>query len=266
MVERTAVDPRQVTPGGESEDADEQDATQGNPASGEHVSEDLTTLAVPFRGVLGPLAIPVKGLLLLAVVFALYAGRAFLVPVAAAVLLNFLLAPVVRGLGRVGLPHAAGAALVMLTVLGVVGSGVYRLAGPAQDWIRSAPQTLVEARARVEGFYRSVGEVREAVDDIGSGTEGGAWPSSSPRAIAFSARRPRCSRRSSSVATSSRSPAGSSTISPDTCSPRRPSTSPSAPPWDWPSGGWGCPIRPCGAWSSPSSTSSPTWAAPSAWP
>lgn len=135
---------------------------------------DLTTLAVPFRGMLGPLAVPVNGLLVLALVFTLYAGREFLVPLAAAILLNFLLTPVVRGLQRVGIPQVAGAALVMLSLVASLGLGAHRLSGPAREWVASAPRTLAQAQLRIQGFLRSVEEVREAVDEIGSASNGGS--------------------------------------------------------------------------------------------
>lgn len=135
----------------------------------EEPGEDLRTLAVPFQGELGPLAIPVNGLLFLALVFSLYAGRAFLVPVTAAILMNFLLTPAVRVLGRIGIPQGLAALIVMMGLLGVLGFGAYRVSGPAQEWLTSAPQTVAEARDKLETFIRSVEQVREVVDDLGDG-------------------------------------------------------------------------------------------------
>ena len=48
------------------------------------------------------------GLFLLALFYTLYFGRAFFLPIVLALLLNFLLSPVVRGLKKIHIPEAAG--------------------------------------------------------------------------------------------------------------------------------------------------------------
>ena len=63
--------------------------------------------------------------------YTLYFARPFLLPLVLATILNFLLSPVVRGLARVHVPRALGAALVILALLAVVALGIERLSGPA---------------------------------------------------------------------------------------------------------------------------------------
>src|SRR5882724_12358271 len=61
-----------------------------------------------------------SGLLFVGVLYTLYFARALVVPIVLAVLLDFLLKPLVRALRRVGIPEAAGAAIVVLGSLGSV--------------------------------------------------------------------------------------------------------------------------------------------------
>src|SRR3954469_18058892 len=68
----------------------------------------------------------------LATLYTLYFARAFFVPIVFAVLLNFLLSPVIRLLTRIGIRPPVGAAIVVITLLAAGGGGVYALAGPAQ--------------------------------------------------------------------------------------------------------------------------------------
>src|SRR6266540_2978051 len=89
------------------------------------------------------------GLLFLGVLYTLYFARALVVPVVLAVLLDFLLKPLVRALRRVGVPGAAGAAIVVLGSLGSVALAAYQLADPAREWLATAPATLRQATDRL---------------------------------------------------------------------------------------------------------------------
>src|SRR5580704_344107 len=73
-------------------------------------------------------------LAMLAILYTLYFARDFLLPVTFALLLNFLLSPVVRALARLRVPTPLGAAVVMLVLLGIVATGVYELSGPVERW------------------------------------------------------------------------------------------------------------------------------------
>jgi len=63
-------------------------------------------------------------LTVLAVLYTLYFARSFLLPIAFAVLLNFLLSPAVRLLGRMRIPNFLGAAIVVLGLIGERGREV----------------------------------------------------------------------------------------------------------------------------------------------
>ncbi|HET9024569.1 MAG TPA: AI-2E family transporter [Burkholderiaceae bacterium] len=79
-----------------------------------------------------------------------------LLPIAIAIILTFLLAPLVRALRRRGLDDAVGAAVIVFGLLGVVGLLATRLAEPAAEWVARAPTTLQQA---IDGFER----VRQSV-------------------------------------------------------------------------------------------------------
>ena len=63
--------------------------------------------------------VAITGLFVLAVLYTLFFARAFLLPIVLAVLLDFLLSPIIRALKRVRIPEPLGAALVLLALLGV---------------------------------------------------------------------------------------------------------------------------------------------------
>jgi predicted PurR-regulated permease PerM len=92
-----------------------------------------------------------KLLVAIAVAFLLKATNEVLLPVAIAIILTFLLAPLVRGLRRRGVDEALGAAIVVFAVVGVLSLLVARLAEPAAEWVARAPTTVQQL---FEGFER----------------------------------------------------------------------------------------------------------------
>src|ERR1700741_3194932 len=85
---------------------------------------DITKLTNPLRSARGIRSFMLTGLLILALLYTLYFARVFLLPIVLALLFTSLLRPLVRGLRRLYVPEILGAALVLLTVLGIVGYGV----------------------------------------------------------------------------------------------------------------------------------------------
>jgi len=127
---------------------------------------DLMRLLDLFSGPVDVRSIALTGIFVLLVFYTLYFARDFLLPVVLAFLLTFLLAPVVRGLHRIRVPEAIGAALVILAVLSGVVYGIYSLSGPAGDWIERAPQGLGRIERRIRDLQRPVTEVREAAEQV----------------------------------------------------------------------------------------------------
>jgi predicted PurR-regulated permease PerM len=108
------------------------------------------------------------GLLFLGVLYTLYFARALVVPIVLAVLLDFLLRPLVRTLRRVGIPEAAGAAIVLLGAVGTLAIVSYQLAEPTRMWVANVPATLHQAGQRLralrqplEGLNRTAHQVQQ---------------------------------------------------------------------------------------------------------
>ncbi|MBI4503748.1 MAG: AI-2E family transporter [Gemmatimonadetes bacterium] len=112
------------------------------------------------------------GLFLLALFFILHIARPFFLPVALAVLFNFLLTPVVRFLGRAHLSPPVAGAVVLLVSLGIMGLGMWQLAGPARDWMSRAPENLSRARDRLRGVARPVEEIRKSAERLQKASDG----------------------------------------------------------------------------------------------
>jgi predicted PurR-regulated permease PerM len=113
----------------------------------------------------GVTATALVGLLILGVVYSLYFARPLLIPFTAAVLLGFLLKPVIRLLRGFGIPEMLGTIVVFLTFIGTIGTGAYLLASPASKWLARLPADVEQAERRLRNVIRSFGEVREAVDE-----------------------------------------------------------------------------------------------------
>lgn len=142
-------------PGGTADGAPRQEA---------EARPDLTQITDRLRGPLGFLAVAGGVLALIAVLTVAKQARAFVLPIVLAVVLNLLLTPVVRRISGIGVPTAAAAALVLLSLLGATVFGVYRLAGPASDWLERAPRTMRQAEYRLRGLRESMEEVRQAAE------------------------------------------------------------------------------------------------------
>jgi predicted PurR-regulated permease PerM len=124
----------------------------------------------PLSGLMpGPLdirSLALTGLFVLAMFYTLYVARTFLLPIVLAILLSFLFAPVVRGLRRIGLPEALGAAVVMIVLLGTMGWGVYKLSTPASAWILTAPESLRRIEYKVRALRKPVEQVSQAAEQV----------------------------------------------------------------------------------------------------
>lgn len=127
---------------------------------------DLSRITDRIRGPLGVLALVGVGLFVIAFFFTLHVGRAFFLPVVLAVLLNYLLSPLVRRLGDFGLPPSAAAGIVLLGFLAFTGGGFYYLAGPAADWIERAPETMRRAEYQLRNLKAPVEQVQEAAEQV----------------------------------------------------------------------------------------------------
>ena len=133
---------------------------------------DLRKLGDALRERVEVRSLAITGLFILAVLYTLYFARAFLLPIVLAVLLDFLLSPVIRMLKRVRVPEPLGAALVILALLGVLGGAVYSLADPAKEWMRKAPQSIATVQGRLRELRRPVDQVTKTAEQVEAAAEG----------------------------------------------------------------------------------------------
>ena len=143
-------------------------AQPGGPVPDIEKTEDALTVKRP-----ATLAI----LTVLAVLYSLYFARDFLVPIVFAVLLNFLLSPLVRALTRWRIPPPLSGAVIVLALLAALGGGAYALSGPAYGWIATAPASISKAESKLRGLIRPVQQVgttmERAAGAIGSDSRKG---------------------------------------------------------------------------------------------
>lgn len=96
-------------------------------------------------------------LLLVAVLLAVMKlAESLLVPIAVALVLTFIFAPLVRRLRGWGVPEPLGAGIVVATLLLGAGLAAFTLAGPASRWWDRAPATLSELSDRLDQLRRSI--------------------------------------------------------------------------------------------------------------
>lgn len=127
---------------------------------------DLTRITDGIRGPIGAIAIASTGLFLLAAFYTLYFGREFFLPIAVAVLLNFLLTPAVRALKRLGIAAPIGAGIMLVLFFGAVGYGTYTVWTPAMEWVERAPRTLANAEVKLRSIREPVERLREAGEQV----------------------------------------------------------------------------------------------------
>src|SRR5688572_129212 len=122
-------------------------------------------------------SIATNGLFILACLYTLRTARAFLLPLVIGVMLYFLLVPAVRLMKRIGLPESAGAAVVVLSLLVVVGLGGYALSVPATSWMARAPDGVRRVETKLRPVLRGVEKLTrtaQQVEDITGGAPTGA--------------------------------------------------------------------------------------------
>ncbi|HKU60001.1 MAG TPA: AI-2E family transporter [Gemmatimonadales bacterium] len=111
------------------------------------------------------------GLFVLAVLYTLHLAQAFILPIVLAVLLDFMLSPLVRALKKRRVPEPAGAGLVILGLLGILIAGGWYLAEPAADWIARAPRSAAAVQQKLETMRGSVEQVTKAAEQVEKATD-----------------------------------------------------------------------------------------------
>ena len=134
---------------------------------------DLSRTAVAIEQPRGR-SIEIAILAVLAVLYTLYFARGFLIPIAFATLLNFLLSPLIRRMAKLRIKPPVGAGIVVVSVLLGLGWGAYELATPAQRWAAVAPTSFAKAQAKLRGIIRPMQQVSRNVEQAASAAVGDA--------------------------------------------------------------------------------------------
>ncbi|MEY2556583.1 MAG: hypothetical protein QOE34_8 [Verrucomicrobiota bacterium] len=118
------------------------------------------------RGPFDIKSVALTGLFVLAVFYTMYFMRALLLPLVLALLLSYLLAPLVRLFGRIRIRPAFAAAIILLSLVGLIIYGVSRLAEPAAGWLEKAPYSLQQLKQKLLPLKKPMEKVAQASGEI----------------------------------------------------------------------------------------------------
>ncbi len=103
---------------------------------------------------------------LIGVTIAMFFARDVMLPLILGAMLALTLSPVIRALGRAGLPAPLSAASLILTLGAVLGVAGYAMSGPVSTWVAEAPALGAQVQERLAGLLASVEQVKEASDQV----------------------------------------------------------------------------------------------------
>ncbi|MEO7117330.1 MAG: AI-2E family transporter [Caldimonas sp.] len=121
-----------------------------------------------------PVDVRSLSLVILAVIASIYAlqwAKALIVPILLGVMFSYALTPVIDRLSRWHLPRALGAAVVLSTIVAVIGGGVWTLSDDASALIETLPKVAQKVRQGLESSRRkpsgsTIDKVQQAANEI----------------------------------------------------------------------------------------------------
>jgi predicted PurR-regulated permease PerM len=105
-----------------------------------HQSPDIRQLADLFNGPINIRSIALTGIFLYVSFFVMFIAKSIFLPICLALILNLLLAPIVRGLRKFFVPAPIAAAAILLLFVSGMFFGLMQLATPASLWLERGPQ------------------------------------------------------------------------------------------------------------------------------
>ncbi|MEO7723109.1 MAG: AI-2E family transporter, partial [Chthoniobacterales bacterium] len=102
------------------------------------------------------------GLFLLAIFYTIYFLRSLLLPIVLALLLSYLLRPIVRALAKIKIPPLIGSAVVLLALASAMAYSASFLVAPATGWLEKAPYSLQQLQLRLASFKKPMAKVAQA--------------------------------------------------------------------------------------------------------
>lgn len=113
--------------------------------------------------------ISLNGLFVLAMIYTIYFAKPVLLPLILSVLAAMILKPVQRFVMKSRMPAIPSALLVVMSVLGLMGTGLYHLQIPAAEWAQTVNPNIV--KARVERFFLPLREFRSDLAEAAAKVE-----------------------------------------------------------------------------------------------
>ncbi|HEY0879573.1 MAG TPA: AI-2E family transporter [Zeimonas sp.] len=117
------------------------------------------------------LRVGIGSMAIIAIVAALWAGKALLMPIAFAVVLTLLMTPAVTFLNRFGLPRWLGAAVMMGIAIAVVGAGALQLSAPAEQWLNPRSPEWRKLETQLRAIKQPLSKIQGAQERVSEITE-----------------------------------------------------------------------------------------------
>jgi predicted PurR-regulated permease PerM len=111
-------------------------------------------------------SVALTGLFVLATFYTMYFMRAMLLPLVLALLLSYLLVPVVRALALIKIRPFLGSAIVLVALIAAIVSGISYLSEPAAGWLEKAPYSLQQLKQKLLPLKKPIEKVAQASGEI----------------------------------------------------------------------------------------------------
>ncbi len=152
-------------------ESDSQAETPNSIPSSSEQENHIGRLTEWLNGSVNVRSIALTGLFLYSTLWVIYLAEAILLPIVVALILNLLLAPLMRGLKRMKIPAPLAAGGILIVVVIIFAIGLVQLATPASLWLDRAPEALQQVELKFITVKRSVlemGKATEALEKIAS--------------------------------------------------------------------------------------------------
>ncbi|WP_426661894.1 AI-2E family transporter [Rhodanobacter aciditrophus] len=136
-----------------------------SPARGRFARRSARGMRRHLRGI----RVLLNALLLLALLYTVTLCKALLIPLVLAAFIGLALNPIVAGAARHGLPRWLGASVLMLALVGGIGTGIGLLTPPALDWFHEAPRTIRSFVPKLEHITQPLEAANRATQTLVTG-------------------------------------------------------------------------------------------------
>lgn len=111
-------------------------------------------------------SLALTGLFILAVFYTIYFARGVIMPLVLALLLSYLLRPVIRALSRIRIIPAVGSAIVLISLIAIAGYTIAALAGPVAGWLEKAPYSMHQLERKLLPLTHPMQKMAQASGEI----------------------------------------------------------------------------------------------------